>query len=251
MCAAKLSMVKMEALVKMNPPHVTFAFVDVGQGDSTVVVLPDGNTGIVVDCPASSATIDYLEAKSIDTLSHVFITHSDDDHIGGVASLLDNFSGTVDQIVYNFFDHPNSVRRGTRRNNALRQIATYLRRTGTNTQNLEVPCAWNIQGTHIEVLHPSNKDFKYHGSRADPNNASGIIRFNYMEYKILLTADVEGSGWRDVFDRNTDLQAHVLKFPHHGAWYQPTGNQPPLEEVLARINPSLAIIPVGSHNLYS
>ncbi len=71
----------------MGQEEVRVAFLDVGQGDSTVIVLPDQTTAIVVDCPSKKVTIDYLEENGIVRLSHVFVSHSDSDHIGGMVDL--------------------------------------------------------------------------------------------------------------------------------------------------------------------
>ena len=64
----------------MSEPEITVAFLDVGQGDSAVITLPDQSSAIVVDCFRDSVTIDYLEEKSVNTLSYVFLTHTDLDH---------------------------------------------------------------------------------------------------------------------------------------------------------------------------
>lgn len=83
----------------MDKEKITIAFSDVGQGDSTVVILPDTSSAIVVDCPLKPVTINYLESKRINNL-HMFLTHTDLDHIGGIAELAENFEQVL-TLAYN------------------------------------------------------------------------------------------------------------------------------------------------------
>ncbi len=70
----------------MNKAEITVAFLDVGQGDSIVIILLNQSSAIVVDCPKDT-TIDYLNQKEINVLNYVFLTHTDRDHIGGIINL--------------------------------------------------------------------------------------------------------------------------------------------------------------------
>ena len=74
----------------MNARTLTIAFLDVGQGDSTVVLLPTKDNAIisavVVDCPGKThATADYLHTAGVTHLPWVLLTHTDEDHLGGMA----------------------------------------------------------------------------------------------------------------------------------------------------------------------
>lgn len=80
---------------------MTVTFLDVGQGDSTVVALPAGD-GLLVDCPTGSdhTVVDKLEGASITTLNLVVITHSDIDHAGGVVDVIKSFNGNTLRVAY-------------------------------------------------------------------------------------------------------------------------------------------------------
>lgn len=110
---------------------------------------------------------------------------------------------------------------------------------------------WNFQGVDIDVLHPSDKDTKRCFDSGDTNNASVVLRVSFAGKRVLLTADVQGKGWQWIVERKTDLQADVLKFPHHGAWYDTTGGYPSLEDVLGLVNPSVVVVSVGTRNPYN
>jgi competence protein ComEC len=228
----------------MSGPEITVAFLDVGQGDATVITLPDFSSAIVVDCFRDSVTVDYLESNGINTLSYVFLTHTDSDHIGGAVGLLENF-GQVDGIGYNH-DTPKIVE-GNRRV-ILRGLLQLARRRGLEVCSPRSGQSWTFQGVVVNVLHPDDLDAKEAELHEDTNNASIILMVTFAGRRVLLAADVEGCGWQWVVERDTDLRANVFKFPHHGAWYDAKGQQPSLDEVLRRVNPSWVVISVGTHN---
>ena len=82
-------------------PELSAIFLDVGQGDSTIVSLPDGG-GVLVDCPAGSAPIvvDHLESAQITSLELVVISHSDLDHAGGVVDTIRGFPGQTLKLAF-------------------------------------------------------------------------------------------------------------------------------------------------------
>ena len=74
---------------------------DVGQGESTLIVLPEG-INILVDTgsPASGPMlVDHIRSMSIDRIDHLILTHPHDDHIGGIF----NIHHAMD--VSNFYDN--------------------------------------------------------------------------------------------------------------------------------------------------
>lgn len=234
-------------LEQEEKPEVKIAFLDVGQGDSTVIVLPDRASAVVVDCSRSAATtIDYLEGEGVTRLEYLFVTHTDVDHIGGAASLVQNLVPSIG--IANNYDTPRIVNK--RRRTILRQLLQLSKKHGFTTCSPRSGWRWNFQDVVIDLLHPSDHNAKEAQLNDDPNNASMILKVSYGDQRVLLAADVEGQGWQWVLDRNTDLRAEVLKFPHHGAWYNSQDRFPPLNDVLQRIDPNLVVISVGTDNQY-
>lgn len=242
----------------MTSEQITVAFLDVGQGDSTVIVLPDAATAVVIDCPESGkeATVSYLERHAIATL-HVFISHADIDHIGGVADLVQQ-SPDVRQLIFNL---PNpemptetSEQKVLRRYGlVLRHIGQLMERRGIRgvrpSVGKEVDA--DLQGLAVDILHPDDSDILMAGPTLDRNNLSTVLRVTFAGKRILLTGDVQGRGWAAIVHRKTDLRADVLKFPHHGAWIPDNSSQPSLADILALIAPSLVILSLGSHNTHN
>jgi competence protein ComEC len=73
-------------------------FLNVGQGDSTLIRLPhevnSTISGILIDCPSgqSPLVINAIKSRNITHLALVVVTHSDDDHCGGISDILAGFS---------------------------------------------------------------------------------------------------------------------------------------------------------------
>lgn len=68
-------------------------YIDVGQGNSTFVILPDGKT-ILIDggnVPYGKTVCDKIRSKGVDTIDYLIATHADADHIGGLLNVLDEF----------------------------------------------------------------------------------------------------------------------------------------------------------------
>lgn len=229
----------------MSNNEITIAFLDVGQGDSCVIILPDKSSAVVVDCPYNKATTDYLVQKKINDL-YVFLTHTDVDHMGGIADLVRNF----DQVSLLSYNHDTFLIADdeSKRKRILRELGQQILMRGLNTNSPRLGHTWNFQGVELEVLHPDDSDLKITVARNDTNNASTVLKVTFEQKKILLTADIEGYGWQKILDRKSDLKADILKFPHHGSWYKPTKQEPSLEMILGQIEPNFVILSVGSHN---
>jgi competence protein ComEC len=237
----------------MDGSEITVSFLDVGQGDSAVIILPDRSSAIVVDCSCDSgATIDYLEVRNVNILSWIFVTHSHLDHMGGAALLVENF-GQIDTIAFNLdtFLVAKDDKDRERRQTTLRHLAQLITNRGLRYCNPRADQNWTLQGVVVDVLHPDDQDRIRTIPRGDTNNASVVLRVAFARRRVLLAADIEGQGWQWMVERSTDLQADIFKFPHHGAWYDVSGQQPSLDEVLRRIDPSLVVISVGTHNQYN
>lgn len=68
-------------------------FIDVGQGDAVFVQLPDDKTLLIDSGPesASDVVVNYIKSLEVTTINYVILTHSDDDHSGGMVAIFENF----------------------------------------------------------------------------------------------------------------------------------------------------------------
>ncbi len=168
--------------------------------------------------------------------------------MGGIADLVRNF----DQVGLLSYNHDTFMiaKDESKRKRILRKLAQQISTRGLVTNSPRLGKTWNFQGVEIEVLHPEDSDLQITVARNDTNNASTMLKVTFAQKKILLPADIEGYGWQRIIGRNSDLRADILKFPHHGAWYTPTNQEPSLEMLLEQVAPKLVILSVGSHNDY-
>ena len=229
-------------------PELLTTFLDVGQGDSTVAVLPDGG-GVLVDSAAGSApfVVDYLERAQINSLELVVITHSDLDHAGDVIEVISSFQGRTLRIAV-LLDRVLSTDPQTNRKYRvlLRDLAQLLR-DGMIYWEPYAGQVIQLGDALVSSLHPSRADHFQALSQGNRNDCSVALRLEFEGARILLGADVQRQGWQWMVDRDTDLKADVFKFPHHGGWYS---GDPSLSQILHLVDPSIVVISVGSTNGY-
>ena len=229
-------------------PELLTTFLDVGQGDSTVAVLPDGG-GVLVDSAAGSAPIvvEYLERAQITSLELAIITHSDLDHAGDVIEVIKGFQGSTKKVAVLFDRVLTADAQADRKYRVmLRDLAQLLRR-GIEYWAPYAGKEIQFGDVAVSVLHPSEADHAEALSQGNRNDCSVALRIDYAGTRILLGADVQRQGWQWMMDRNTNLKADVFKFPHHGARCD---GEPSLRQVLDLVEPSMVIISVGSTNGY-
>ena len=223
-------------------------FLDVGQGDSTIAVLPDGG-GILVDCPSGRAPIvvGYLEKSSITRLELVVITHSDIDHAGGIVDVIKGFPGTTARIGELVDRRVPSDPKANMKYKVLLRDLVQLMRSGVDHWAPYADKQIDLSGVSVTVLHPSEADRLEALLANDRNNCSITLLLEYAGTRLLLPGDLQRKGWSSVIERKADLKSDVFKFPHHGAWYD---GDPTLGKVLELVDPSLVVVSVGTTNGY-
>jgi beta-lactamase superfamily II metal-dependent hydrolase len=231
----------------------TIAFLDVGQGDANVIVLPDKRSGIVIDCCREEITRNYLDSNGITTLEYVFLSHTDQDHLRGIVTLLEHFSQTNTTFLFNY-DTTQGITQRSRRKRLLRQVAQLGRQGRLSIENPRAGHKWTVQDVQIECLYPTDADLTYAlalaESKKQTNNASIVLLVTFAGKRVLFTGDLEAEGWTWLVGRGVDLKANVLKFPHHGAWYEASVGQPTLADMMQKISPEFVVISVGTGNTY-
>jgi len=207
---------------------MTVSFIDVGQGDSELIQSPSGNVMLIDAGPTDAGlkVVEYLRAQGISTINIVVATHPHEDHIGGMAAVLNAFtvkqfidSGTPDTTItyehmLNLIDQKN--------------IPFKTAMTG---DTLDFDPAISIQ-----VLNPSIL------VTGDYNQNSVVLKMMYGKVTYLFTGDAG----EPVEEQYAPKAGHidVLKVPHHGSC---TSSYAPF---LSIIHPEVSVISVGAHNSY-
>lgn len=227
--------------------EVLIAFLNVGQGDANVVVFPDSTTAAVIDCFSNPAASDYLRSKGVKLLRYAFLTHSDQDHANAIVDIVEAFMQEGETTL--LFNKDRFLSDRAKYREMLRRIVQLVELRGLKiVDSLVAEKIILEQDVLIEVLHPSPEQSLHCLTSNDVNNASALIRVSFTGKRVLFAADIQGKGWKWAFERSSDLQADVLKFPHHGAWYQATGTQPVIDDVISRVSPNLIVLSVGTNN---
>jgi competence protein ComEC len=189
---------------------------DVGQGDALFVVFPEGKT-MLVDAGGGPGMTEafqragldlgenvvspYLWSRHIKTLDIVVATHADQDHIGGMRSLLSNFR--VGELWVGPGDES-------------KKLARTLQALSGKSIPVRYPSGGDsreIDRVETAVLWPP-PDWS---PRRKENNNSLILRLGYGRRHILLPGDVEATIERQLRKADAPLRSDVLKVSHHGS----------------------------------
>jgi competence protein ComEC len=222
-------------------------FLDVGQGDSAVIELPDRQV-VLIDGGTSYERFDmgrgvvapFLWNRGIHTIDHVIGTHPQLDHVGGLAWVVRHF------IVKRYWGS-GETREEPFYRRLQQSLASQGLEEGVANEGLEIvssgPC-------RLVVLNPpadAPRDVPLHDSHVDGhalNNRSVVTRLTCGIHTMLFAADVE----RDGLSRMTRTPSHgpieVLKVPHHGAVSSLN------RDWLASLHPRYAVFSAGRHNSY-
>ena len=223
--------------------QLEMSVIDVGQGDSILVVFPDGQRmlvdggGIPAFGHQTRSQLDtgedvvapYLWDRGMRSIDIVALSHAHEDHIGGLPALVADF-------------HPRELWTGATPDSpewrTLRQQAV---ESGVKVVPLEAPAHLAFGRAAIDVLAPLSD---YIPGDIPKNNDSLVLRIRFGGRSFLLTGDAERPIERRMVEENEIQPSDVLKVAHHGSRTSST------EDFLSAAHPAFAIISVGVDNSY-
>lgn len=203
---------------------------EVGQGDALVLSTGEPGTAIVVDTGPDPGLVDgCLDRLGVGSIALIVLTHLHADHVDGLSGALDGRSaGTV------------VVGPGREPAAAWRDVTALAAERGVPVTQARPGDAVTVGETTLIVLGPK-KEFT--GTDSDPNNDSLVIMADIGGTRILLTGDIEIEAQQALLNAGADLDADVLKAPHHGS-------SKLLERFVDQVSPEVAVIGVGADNDY-
>lgn len=203
-------------------------YIDVGQGDSILVVTPHLKKTILIDTGGivsfnenyksnivKNKTIPFFRRIGINKVDYLFLTHGDYDHAGEASELLSNF------CVKKVFINKGNI------NNIEKKI-----------NNKEVLTLKNFVIDNIKVNSLNNNVFN------NENDDSTILLFNIYDYKFLFMGDASIKTEEYLLNNYILPNVDILKVGHHGS-YTSTST-----DFINVIKPKYSVISVGENNMY-
>jgi len=196
---------------------------DVGQGlaivietqhhtliyDAGVRSLSGFNTGSAVVLP-------YMKSRRIQKVDLAMVSHNDNDHSGGIHSLLQE--GVIKKLMVS--NHPELY-------------------AASNTALCRAGEQWHWDGVTFQILHPPSK------WQSNDNNRSCVLQITHPAGKILLTGDIEKSAEEWLVRKYGDnLASDLVVVPHHGSKTSSS------YRFVDLVHPQTAVFSAGYRNRY-
>lgn len=203
-------------------------FIDVGQGDSTLIQAPNGKTMLIDggERDQGNSLVTYLKSQGIKKLDYVVATHPDSDHIGGLIAVLNSIS--IGQFINSGKDHNTATYEQMLRLISDKNIKYSEPKTG-DTITLD-------SAVKIQVLHVDS-------TLSDNNDASIVLKVTYGQVSFLLQADASKEIEAKIM-KKYNVAATILKAGHHGS-----DTSSSLSYVKA-VKPAATILSYGAGNSY-
>lgn len=213
----------------LNPTTVTF--LDVGQGDSTLISLNHNKGNILIDTGGSllkkgeisdRTLLPVLKSKGIHSLQLLILTHGDADHMGEAINLIKNFK--VEHVIFNCGAY----------NSLERELIEELEMWGINYDTCIKK--WDTDSFKLQFLNTGVYD--------NENDNSSVIYFDYNNYRFLFMGDAGIEREKDILNKYNLSSIDFLKVGHHGS------DTSSSKEFINSISPKYSIISVGKNNRY-
>lgn len=205
-------------------------FVDVGQGDCTLVIS-DGEAMVIDsgDKDEKDIAVNYLKKQGIDTIKYLIVTHPHADHIGEMPDIIDNFN--VEKFIM-----PKVADDIVPTTEIYEKMLTSLKNkdlkaTKATDSELEL-------GSCRIMLFTPKEEYD------NLNNYSTLVKIVHGDNSFLITGDCEKQEEKDLISQGFDLSAKVLKAGHHGSSTSSSA------DFLNVVLPRYAVISCGVGNKY-
>lgn len=210
---------------------VSFHFIDVGQGDATLIMTSAGCVLIDAGTNASESQLKaYLDSMKVTELAYAVFTHPHEDHIGGADMVLANYK--VKKVI---------LPEATATTKVYERMMDGIENSGAELIVPEPDYTFKVGEVSFRVLAPQGTGYK------DINNYSIVLRADYGETSVLFTGDAEDVSEAEMlnaYGTTGALDVDLLKVGHHGSDSSTT------EDFLRAVSPKWAVISLGSGNTY-
>lgn len=214
-----------------NADGLRVIYIDVGQGDSALILTPDGKS-MLIDAGESSAknkVAQILEEYGITTLNMLVATHPHSDHIGGMQYIVENFQ--IEQVCLPGVSHTSQGYENLLLAIQERKIPALQAKAGESFQL--------GSDVHCEILAPVQEEYE------NLNDYSAVIRVCFGETSFLFTGDAEALSEAEILENTAgSIHSTVLKAGHHGSKTSSS------DAFIRAVSPEAAVISCASENSY-
>ncbi|HZW67672.1 MAG TPA: DNA internalization-related competence protein ComEC/Rec2 [Pseudogracilibacillus sp.] len=211
---------------------------DIGQGDAFIIELPYRKGIFMIDAGASfdfesyeakdtvykRVVQTYLMGRGIDTIDAILISHPHLDHHGTVRFILEDFQ--VKEVVINEFFGADD-----------KELQAWQEHADLKIVEAKAGDKIERKGQSFYILAPLD-------DKNDKNDNSLVVYARIGNVNWLFTGDISKDIEENIIDSFPELQVDILKVAHHGS------NTSTSERMLEKLNPKIALLPVGRKNRY-
>lgn len=211
-------------LVKKHGISITY--LDVGQGDASIVELPDKRAIVIDTGRTGKEAAAFLKYRGKETIDALVLSHSHPDHTGGADYLARHFK------VKELWDNGRLIYP----DNLLGGITRRAFERGDVIEG---------KGYRMYMLHPYKEFYIMEDNKYDEaNNSSLVLRIEGKSKSFLFTGDVEEEAEENIAHLGKWLKSDVIKVPHHG------GKTSASEWFFSAVSPDVAVISAGRDNSF-
>lgn len=201
-------------------------YIDVGQGDATLLQGPDFTVLIDAGRHNRNDVIPYLKSVGVSTIDLVVGTHPHADHIGQIDKVINEFE--VSEVWMSGTPHTTQT---------FERVLDAIEKSGASYHEPRSGEKFQVGALEIEVFNPIRITGQFHED-------SIVMRTTFGEIGFIFSGDAEARTEREVIRRHNDVKAQILKLGHHGST---TSSIP---EFLQAVSPEVAIYSAGAGNSY-
>ena len=219
-----LIMLLLTRIVRIINPTLKIYFIDVGQGDSTLIVTPK-NKKILIDGGEGKTNVlfQYLLDRRINKIDYIIISHFDSDHCNGLIEIIEKMR--VENIV---------MSKQSKESEEYKKILEIIKQKNIKVSSVKAEDKIIIEkNLYTKILNPAEK-FEFQ----DLNNNAIVAKLVYKNFSMLFTGDIEKAEYKN------ELKSTILKVAHHGSKTSTS------EEFLKYVEPQIALIGVGENNKF-